>query len=253
MGSTQTISEAEAWNAVSLEERLELLSFCHAEGFKAAIIYCLYMGAVTYGFDLIWLFYIGLASALLVGPVYSARKWRREKPLIIMHYLAARTACRRYAFSIGFSHLVPQLIFRAVLHEEFSSKDEEETRVKLRNKELGLDLTSVEPIPVWICLLRGGLVVISEQRGGAKLELHSLINADASCSFIENKQSPEEKLLSFRPAGVHKNRRVSFSSRFPGALYVLERQIARAIYEDNQNRAKDERIRQALAKTVAQQ
>ena len=74
--STGTLNINNAWNAVALEERLELISKAQAQGTVAAVASFFLMGAIAYGFDQIWLLAAGAISAFLAFPLFANHRWR---------------------------------------------------------------------------------------------------------------------------------------------------------------------------------
>ena len=249
MAKSSALSIDDAWNSVALEERLELVTNCQARGIAAALCFGLYMSAISYGFDQIMLLGFAAAGSLLVFPVYAAKKWREQKPVLIMKYLAAHTVCRRYAYGLKFSSYNLVLLFRAELNEEFVSMEEQNRYLKQRSIELGQEILEYEPIAVWVALLRGGVVMISEQRGGAKLEYASTISGINEAALEEDPQRLGTKLVRMSSSGLARNRKISLTSRYPGVLYVFERQLKRLNVEHKSAEARDEQLRIALSQS----
>ncbi len=241
----------DAWNSVTLEERLDLVAKCQAQGVHAALCFGLYMSCVAYGFDEISLLIFAAAGSFLVCPVYAAKKWRQAKPALIMRYLAAHTVCRRYAYGLKFHNYKLVILFRATLHEAFDNPEDEHRYLAQRSKELHMDLANYEPIEVWVALLRGGIVMLSEQRGGAKLEYCCPITNQLQSKTESNPERPGTQLVRLSAAaGTTKGRAVWLTSRYPGALYVFDRQLNRLAYELQEARERDEQIRLALTKPI---
>ncbi len=249
MANASAPSIEDAWNSVALEERLELVAQCQAQGVHAALCFALYMSCIAYGFDQIFFLLFALAGSFLVFPVYAAKKWRQAKPALIMRYLAAHAVCRRYAYGLKFSNYNLVLLFRATLHEQFTNPEQEQLHLAKRGKELGVDLGNNDPIDVWVALLRGGVVILSEQRGGAKLEYCASLMNNLQSKAEPNLEVPGTQLVRLSTtSGNTKDRKVWLTSRYSGALYVFDKQLNRLSYEQKETREREELIRIAIGK-----
>lgn len=229
MARGSALSISHAWNSVALEERLELVSKCQADGIIASLVFAFMMGAVAYGFDKFFLLTVAIAGAILIMPMFSSYSWRKGKPALILQYLAARSIARRYAYGFNVSDLDIVLIFRGEMLEQFVS-DEEEFAYR-STQEVDLEHSSARNIPVWVCLMRGGLVLMSEKAGGAKLEFVTSIVREMSCEPTVTEEGVPTGAISVSGTGPSKGRRVSVSSRYPGAMYVFEKHLRRLIEE----------------------
>lgn len=224
-----TLSVENAWNAVALEERIELISRAQAEGIVAAITYLLFIGAVAYGFDKIWVLAGGSVGTLLVIPLFASYSWRRTKPALILSYLAVRSVARRYAYGFNITDFDIVLIFRGRMEERFSSEEDE---VIMRQRDdVDIDSPYEREKEVWICLMRGAIVILSEKKGGAKLEFIAPIMPDCTCRKASPQDNAPHRGLILTGAGPSKGRKIVLSSTYPGALYVFERQLARLLVE----------------------
>jgi|GEM_PF-5387697 len=225
-GKTSFLTTENAWNTVALEERIQLISKVQAEGILAALTVLLCIGAIAYGFDKIWLLGAGLACAMLTVPIYADYAWRREKPALILAYLAVRSAARRFALSMRFREFDVILIFRAQIPPKNLSPEmieQRQEKIELYGNSIG------EPKDVWVCLLRGGIVVLSEQTGGAHLEFAAPISTGLILTELEaNDEFPKDRIeivstISDRTKSCY------ISSSFPGALYVFKKQVRRLV------------------------
>lgn len=221
-----SISIQNAWNAVTLEERLELVSRCKAVGIISGVGFILLTGSISYGFDQIWLLPAALAGAFLVGPLFSSYKWRNGKPELILNYLAARSVARRYALGLNFSDIDIVLIFKAEIRQIFASEEEKQIYMQNRSEANKVD----EWNPVWICLMRGGTIALREDRGGAKLQFFTPITAETS-SKIEELDASHAKMVLIEGSGVSKGVNIQMRSQHPGALYVFEKRLHALIEE----------------------
>lgn len=239
MASPKTnLSIDDVWNTVALEERLELISKAHAQGAIASVIFMLYMGAVAYGFDIIWLLAVAAFGAMLVFSLFSGYVWRTHKPQLILSYLAVRSVARRYAYGYGIPELDVILIFRGQMRELF-----EEGGLAEQTQNVDFESSTVGDREVWICLLRGAVMILSERIGGAKLDFVAQITEEIDCRKPTPKDGVGEKNLIIQGAGVSRGRRITLSSRYPGAMYVFEKQLGGLIFEHRNAVAKLENLR----------
>lgn len=230
MAKSNAVTIGSAWNAVALEDRLELISRAQADGLLASIMCALLLGTVAYGFDKIWLLSCGLGlSFFFVLPIFMNYSWRKNQPALVLAYLAARAVARRYAFGYRFSDLSVVLIYRGTMREIFASKEAEE--MHKQSQVVDFENSYQAEKEVWICLLRGGLVVISERRGGAKLEFISPISLDLVCRKPKTNEDPDESAIVIEGSASSRGRTVILKSPAVGAQYVFERQLLALVAE----------------------
>lgn len=242
------LSVENAWNAVALEERLELVSQAKAEGVFAAFVFMLMMGAVGYGFDNILLLPISLLLCFMVVPLFASFAWRREKPKLILSYLAVRSIARRYAFGYRLHNFDVVLIFKGTRVLRYSSRDEEEFARQQQTVDFNTQVN--DQAEVWIVLMRGGLVLLSERPGGAKLEYITPINADSRISKPSVQDEALDGSLLIQGAGNYRGKDVLISSPYSGAMYVFERQFSRLLSERQADREKADRAKRLEAETA---
>lgn len=243
MARHATLSVDEAWNAVALEERLELVARAKGEGISAAVVFLLLIGSVAYGFDKIWLLAAGAGFSIFVMQSFSSHAWRRTKPQLILSYLAVRSMARRYAYGYKIEPLDIILIFRGHFQEHF--RNQEEAELSKQKQQVDFGSTVEEQKDVWVCLLRGGVVMLSERTGGARLEFISAIGADTSIRRSTPEESTSENALTITASGGAKGRMAILTSDYPGALYVFERAFSRLVQEAADIAARVEKLRRS--------
>jgi hypothetical protein len=224
------LSVDDAWNAVALEERLELLSRTHAHGILAGVACFLLLGTVAYGFDEIYLLFGGFIAAFFVVPMFMSYSWRRGKPALILAYLAVRTVSRRYAYGYNLSDLDIVLIYRGRMREIYRDREQEEM-IRQRQE---VDFTSApddDEKQVWITLLRGAVVLLSERDGGAKLEFIAPVTNELVLRKPRAEEEGSDSAIVLEGTQMSKGRTVIIESRSYGAQYVFERQLGRLIAE----------------------
>lgn len=225
------LSVDDAWNSVALEERLELISRAQANGIFAAFITVLIVGTIAYGFDQIWLLAGGVAISPFVFSLFSSYSWRRGKPALILAYLAVRTVARRYAYGYNLNEIDIVLIYRGKMRELFSSKEEEE----INKQRISVDFDGGAKLEsdkeVWVCLLRGGIILLSERTGGAKMEFITAIGPEMGCKRYTKDEELPTHTLQIDGIGQSRGRSVLIWSGSPGAQYVFERRVNSLVSE----------------------
>ncbi len=234
------LSIDDVWNTVALEERLELISRAHAQGAIASVVFMVYMGAVAYGVDMIWLLAVAMFGAMLVFSLFSGYVWRTGKPQLILSYLAVRSVARRYAYGYSIPELDVILIFRGQMRELF-----EEGTLDEQKQNVEFDSSSVGDRDVWICLLRGAVLILSERAGGAKLEFIAQVSEEIDCRKPTAKEDLSDRSIVVQGAGISRGRQVGLSSRYPGAMYVFEKQLLGLIFEHRHAQEKLENLRKS--------
>lgn len=229
MNADTSLNIGAAWNAVALEERLELISRSKAVGFTAAIGFMLLMGSIAYGFDQIWLLLSGFIGSFLIAPLFSSYTWRQGKPELILSYLAVRSMARRYAFGMNISDLEIVLIFRGHMKEIIS--EEEGLKLMQAGKATSTSLSEKGEIPVWFCLMRGGIIVISEQPGGAKLEFYTPVSAETVIRKATAEEEASADKLVIEGSGTARGRKMVMGSSYKAALYVFEKRVEELVSE----------------------
>lgn len=230
------------WQSVALEERLELISKCQASGFTASLVNLFVVGSIAYGFDKISLLAIAVAGSFFVFPLFSSYTWRNGRPSIILAYLAVRTIARRYAYSFDFANLDILLIYRGHAKQIFNSKEEEE----LHQQRQKIDLNYKGNIckPVWIVLTRGGVIVLSEKKGGAKLEFMTPFTHENAITDTDEDIEINEKGCIIDGTAQSKGKRYLIKSRYKAAQYVFERQFGALVEEQIKAIESLEKLRQ---------
>lgn len=226
------ISADLAWQSVALEERLELISRAQASGILASLAGVLLIGCIAYGFDKVWLLFSGLGTVIFIYPLFASYAWRKEKPALILAYLAARAVARRYAYGYGILDLDMVLIFRGQMKELFRNQEEQEEHRQRQNVDLDNSINDIKD--VWIVLMHGGLVLLSEKAGGAKLEFTTQITKDLVIREPKPEENIEdEKAIIIEEAVAARGKIALITSRHHGAQYVFKKRIL-ALKEERQ-------------------
>lgn len=228
------LSVDRAWNAVALEERLELIARANAQGIMAAGVFLALAGSIAYGFDVIELLYISVIGALIVCPLFASYSWRREKPHLILKYLAARSVCRRYGYGCNFLELDILIIFRGMMREIYTSEEDES--IRRQQEDFDLDNRLEDEREVWVCLMQGGVVCLSERPGGAKLDFSAAVGPEMSVRRATNVPNAPERAIILTGSNISRGREVMLWSNSIGALYVFERKLMGLLHDGNEAR-----------------
>lgn len=229
MAISTSLSIKDAWNVVPVDERLELLARAQAEGLLAGGACLLMMGAIGYGFDIIWILAGGAVGAILVFPLFSSYSWRRTKPKAILEYLAARSVARRYAYEARCGDFDVVLMFKGLLERMYAT--EEEKHLAKQRSDLGEASHFDDAKEVWIVLMRGALAILSERYGGAKLEFLSPIAPEMMTRKAKATDPVSEKAVIVVAAGAKAGQTIALTSKYPASLYVFEKQLVRLVEE----------------------
>lgn len=190
-----------------------------------------------------WIFFASLLVLPFAFQRVTSRAWGMTKAMPMLEYAAARTSARVYAQIADSRHVEPRLMFRASLEPVLSDDYPDE----------GAERTS--PQPVWVSLFPDTLVIASESRQGARLELaqnifHSFsITADGA---EDGEESAVRKLtveVESQPGTVS---RWHIASPHPAKLLACER-LARALIEKHARLRKQEEERRLAREREAQQ
>ena len=249
MAISSSPSSKDAWNVVPVDERLELLARAQAEGLLAGIACVLMMGAIGYGFDMIWVLAGGAVGAILVFPLFSSYSWRRTKPKAILEYLAARSVARRYAYEARCGDFDVVLMFKGLLERVYAT-DEEKHLAKQR-LNLGEASHFEEAKEVWVVLMRGAIAVLSERYGGAKLEFLSPIAPEMIARKPKATEPVSEGSVVVVAAGAKAGQTIAITSKYAASLYVFEKQLVRLIEESVIKKQLAENVRVADVSLVS--
>jgi hypothetical protein len=214
------IESTEIWRQIPPEEKFELMSRAHAKGVTAAVITIIICSTIAVGLQLGWVMWASFAICPFVFQFAAGKEWRGLRPRIMLEYLAARSAARRYAFTANGKDLSLSFMFRGHFERLF---DEDRAQEAL---EAAIEKT--KEAEVWVALFADSIILMSEQPGGARLEFSSLLSPDriqVTANSSDNKDYSSYKELVL--ASLHKNdrRKVKLTSKYPAALIVFEKKL----------------------------
>jgi len=210
----------EAWRSIPPEEKLEIMAQANSKATLAVIVTVIIMGTCAVALQTPWILWASLLTAPLVFQFAAGKDWRARKPAMMLKYLAARSASRRYAYTNKSKELNLSLIFRGYVERVIEKENVEETLQAMINQ--------VRELEVWIALFDDIVIVMSEQPGGARLEFSHALNKGLS---IESHSESGEDYTSDKEVTLsYENRKggrcvYRITSQYPGALVVFEKRI----------------------------
>lgn len=212
---------SEIWRTIPPEEKIELLSQAHAKGILSAGTAILVSSTLAVGLHIPWILWGGLITAPFVFQFSAGKAWRGLRPRLVLEYLAARAAARRYAFSNKGKDLTVSMIFRGVLSQEFGEEKVQEA--------LEAALENTKEAAVWVALFGDSVVMMSEDAGGARCQLAQVLNNKLT---VESKTGPsgkdyandKEVFLTIRNKKDEETR-YKLRSRHAAALVVFEKKL----------------------------
>lgn len=231
------------WEMIPPEERLEVLASAQARGLEACLMLLLMAFSAALGLRNPWVFFASLLVMPFAFQSVTNRAWRLVKALPMLEYATARTSARVYAQIAGSGHADPRLMFRAFL----------EPAIRDDYPDEALERTSQKP--VWVSLFPDTLVIASESREGARLELAHNIFGNFSISADggeEGDESQVRKLTIEVESHPGKVSRWHIASPHPTKLFACDR-LARALIEKHERMRKVEEERRLAREREAKQ
>lgn len=197
----------------------------HSKGVSTALVAIIIGATLAVGLKINFLMW----GAILLSPIVfqgtASKAWRHLKPQVMLEYLAARAAARRFAFTLNSNKLTIASVVRGQIEPVLEHENQQEALEEQFENNHKKD--------VWITLFHDALVVISEQAGGAKLELGQLLNKNIEVSG----ESPSGQGEYANDREIHvkvstpfgHSQRWKLTSRYPAAIVVFEKQMAQLI------------------------
>ena len=219
-------ADFEIWRTIPPEEKLETMSRAHANGTFTALIGIIIASTLAVGLRQPWLLWTSIIVSPLLFQAAAGKAWRALRPRMMLEYLAARAAARRYAFAVNSNDMGVNLMLKAELQHIYE------------NENLGLAINSmmqsIHETSVWVTLFNDALIILSEKRGGAHCEFAALTNDKLSVEAKNGNEESEytndkELILTVAPDKKYAGRKIKLTSRYPAALVVFEKKLLKAI------------------------
>jgi hypothetical protein len=211
------IDPTDIWPSIPPEEKVQLMNRAQARGVGYALLVIVVACTLAICLQDDWLMWGSIIGSPLVYQAAAGKAWRDLRPRIILEYLAARSAARRYAFSNASKDLTLLLMFRGELKTEYPDQPAGE----------GTPLADQEH--VWIALFSDTLVIMAEEPGGAALRMAHPLNERLGVAGIspagkgEYDSEREVRITEKNRNGLQTLYRLT--SQSPAALIVLEKKI----------------------------
>lgn len=242
----KNVKDLDIWQQIPPEEKLEVLSRSHAKGVTTCITAVLICGTLAISVQAPWLLWGSLLFTPFTFQFRCNLSWRDLQPTMILRYLAARSVCRRYAYSAAHSkELSLEVIFPAViwrdpsLEMQFEDDGAEKTEVQGEQlvqealKSFGKKNISHDKIEVWVALFKDAVVFVKETKNGGKLMFAGAINTRLKIHSINeegNDYDPNKELI-IEQRNTHRKTFWKIKSKFPASLIVFEKKLAAKLAE----------------------
>lgn len=217
------IRDTEIWRQIPPEEKIDLLNKAHSTGVFASFMVVILAATLAVGFKASPLLWGSLAFAPVVFQLAAGRAWRRMRPRLMLEYLAARSAARRYAFSAKSKDLGLSLIFKGEVERVYDNA--------LVTEALAKAFYNNNRAAAWIALFNDAVVIMTERPGGAKLEFAQLVdhklNVDVRTSGEGGEASERrEVIISGQPRYSRESIKVKITSRYPASMLVFSQKLS---------------------------
>lgn len=210
--------EEEIWRLVPPEEKFEMMAHAQARGVFAASVNIIIMCTIAVGLKLGWLMWFGFIICPFVFQFAAGKAWRNVRPRTLLEYLAARSASRRFAFTVRSKELMPQIMFKGTLEKLYDQDHVQEAMEAIisNNKES----------QVWVTLFGDAITMIQEYPGGATVKFAALIDKKMTISSLseEDDDYNGKKVLKLSHTDKDGNKSdYILKSKYPAALVVFEK------------------------------
>ncbi|MCO6431195.1 MAG: hypothetical protein J5J00_10070 [Deltaproteobacteria bacterium] len=219
------VETTEIWRQIPPEEKFSLLSRAHSKGIASAIITIVVACTFAISLHNAWLMWGAIVVSPIIFQLAAGKAWRDLRPRLVLEYLAARSAARRYAFTAGSRDLAINFLFRGRM--ELTKENTEEDPMAA----LEASLENPGEIDVWIGLFGDAVVLMSERAGGAHCELAQVLGhkIELESRSLDDKgdySSNKELYITALPErGASAPKKYRITSDAPAALIVFEKRL----------------------------
>lgn len=222
MKKRMEIRDTEIWRQIPPEEKVELMSQAHSKGVFAAFMAIVIACTLAVGFKVSLLMWASFLMSPFIFQLSAGRAWKSLRPRLMLEYLAARSAARRYAFTAKSKDLGLSLIFKGKIERIYKEDSV--------NQALEAAFQNNKETTAWIALFNDAVVVMSEKIGGAKLEFAHLVDSklqvDVEKSEADGHLSDNCKvLLTSAARGKVDGATVKLTSKYPAAMLVFAQRL----------------------------
>lgn len=242
----ESIKELDIWRQIPPEEKLEVMARSQAKGIITCVMAIITCGTLAISVQSPWILWTSVLFTPFTFQFRSSLSWRSLNPAMVLRYLAARSVCRRYAYSAAHSkELELEVIFPAVIWKdpsleleegngESSSPDASDKLIESALKSFGKENISDKKIEVWVALFKDAVVFVKESPKGGQLMFASAINSRLrihSRSDAENSDYDPKKELIIEQRKTNRKHFWNLKSKFPASLIVFEKKLQAKIEE----------------------
>jgi hypothetical protein len=251
----------EIWRLIPPEEKFDMLAFTHSKGFIAACSVFTIFSTIAIGLRIQYLIWLSLIISPIIFQYAASIAWKKIKPRVMLEYLAARSAARRYAFAANGRELGLSLIFRGTLYKNLISIDPFSPEKDNFSEDEQSSVSDLIEIAVWIALFDDSVVIMRESKGGAMLEFAHLIDGklsfkgnfeETSAKGIDKTKSREisqDKSVTItaidKRTGLEQE--MKLKSKYKGALYAFYKKLL----QNQKARLTSHQDIQSLAETMS--
>lgn len=239
-----SIKDLDIWRQIPPEEKLEIMSQSHAKGIVTCIMTLIVCGTLAIAIQVPWVLWVSILLTPFTFQLRTNLSWRSLNPSMVLKYLAARSVCRRYAYSAAHSkELDLEVIFPAVIWKdptlELKENDADEADkgdklIEEALKSFGKENISDKKIDVWVALFKDAVVFVKESPNGGQLMFASAINSRLKLhekSDAENSEYDPNKELIIEQKKTNRKYFWNIKSKFPASLIVFEKMLSAKIAE----------------------
>lgn len=222
------INKTEAWRQIPPELKIKMMNQAHANGVFVVIMTLGITLTCAAALKIKMIMWIGFLLSPFVFQFATSKAWRGIKPLAMMHFLAVRSAARRFAYASKSRDLDLQLLFPGEIEKVYGQDQIQEALESVIDDNIRTE--------AWITLFADTVIIMSEQIGGAQLEWSCPITHELSIE-VDNHGEGEynsQKEITLVEQKATYQRRVKLSSFCPAALVVFQKKLQAAIDEKRQ-------------------
>lgn len=210
---------SEVWRQIPPEEKLQIMNKAHAAGVLSTVITVIVLSTIAIGLHQNWLVWGALMAAPFTFQFASGKRWRHLRPKVMLEYLAARSAARRFAYAVGSKDMRVCLVLKGELEEIFDAEH--------RTEELEAEIADHKETPVWVSLFSDCIIMMSERPGGAEQEFGYILNdrlkIEGRSPSGEGDYSSRRELYFYCQDKLKNDHCYRLTSRFSAALVVFEK------------------------------
>lgn len=232
------LDHSELWRQIPPEEKFAIMARAHSKGVLASLVTIAVGATIAIGLQLSELMWASFLLCPLVFQFAAGKAWRDLRPRVMLEYLAARSAARRYAFTANAKELDLTMMFRGHLEHQFGEGEE------ATQEALEAMVANAKDAEVWVALFNDALVMMSEELGGATAQFAHVINekmkVESRTLDERGDYSNAKELTIWGSKGKRFDTQViKLTSHQPAALIVFEKKLRQLIEVNANNKDKD--------------